>query len=99
MLRLPSGIVDSNINFSEYELVQSMSSGKVLLWRHLKKRPTVLKGSLVDVVAKEGYMQISMKGEALRDGFVGEFIPVKNPNTRKDFKAEIVSENTVRLHF
>tara|TARA_B100000989_G_C19515650_1_gene461475 strand:- start:157 stop:972 length:816 start_codon:yes stop_codon:yes gene_type:complete len=99
VLRQSPGMVDSGIDFPDYELAQSLSSGKVLLWKHLKKKPAVLKGSLVDVVAKEGYMHISMKGEALRDGFVGEFILVRNPNTRRDFKAEVVSENSVRLHF
>jgi flagella basal body P-ring formation protein FlgA len=92
---VPVGSVD----LASHELTQTLSSGSALLWRDLKRRPTVSKGKVIDIMAEEGSLQIRMKAEVLQDGAKGELVSVRNLNSRKDFKAEIVDENTAKIYF
>lgn len=87
------------VDLDSHELMQTLSSGSALLWRDVKRRPTVTKGKVIDIMVEEGSMQIKMKAEVLQSGTKGEFVPVRNLNSRKDFKAEILDENTAKIYF
>ena len=87
------------VDLDSHELTQTLSSGSALLWRDVKRRPTVTKGKVIDIMVAEGSMQIKMKAEVLQSGTKGEFVSVRNLNSRKDFKAEILDENTAKIYF
>lgn len=91
--------VRTDSDLSEYELVQTVSEGKPLLWRDISLKPLVRKGQVVDVVAVEGFMHISMKGVALENGARDEFVSVRNLSSRKDFQGQVRSENRGEVYF
>jgi flagella basal body P-ring formation protein FlgA len=59
----------------------------------------VRKGAVVEVVAGDGSMSITMKGLAMGTGGVGDAITIRNMDTRKDFPARVVNRNSVRVTF
>ena len=88
-----------SVDLDSHELTQTLSSGSALLWRDVKRRPTVTRGKVIDIMVAEGFMQIKMKAEVLQSGTKGEFVSVRNLDSRKDFKAEILDENTAKIYF
>ncbi|MBN2234625.1 MAG: flagellar basal body P-ring formation protein FlgA [Opitutales bacterium] len=99
VLALGSSPLESMEAVSMYQLVRTAEAGKVILWKDIKDRPLVLRNSVVEVVAEEGRMRISMKGKALEEGVMGQVIRVRNMQTRNDFQAEVIGENQAKVHF
>lgn len=99
VLALGSSPLESMEAVSMYQLVRTAEAGKVILWKDIKNRPLVLRNSVVEVVAEEGRMRISMKGKALEEGVMGQVIRIRNMQTRNDFQAEVIGENQARVHF
>ena len=99
LLRFPNALVDIGLNFSEYELVQTVSEGQPLLLRDIASKPLIRKGQVVEVVASEGQMHISMKGQALEDGIRDAFISVRNLNSKKNIQAQVIDDNKVKVYF
>jgi len=81
------------------QVLQTMEQGEPLNWKDIGAVPLVKRGSVVDVVANDGGISISMKGMAMQTGGEGEIITVQNMDTRKDFQARVVNKNTVRVSF
>lgn len=91
---LPASIGDRNFIFA-----RAVPAGRMLTWRDIAKRPLVKKGDLVEVAAVDGPLVVTMKGMAMESGAKGETVTVRNPESRKDFAALVVSENRVQVRF
>lgn len=89
---------DSSI-FGRYEVARGLQPDRVLTWTDLAPRELVKKGGLVSVVASEGMLSITMKGQATRSGALGEVVTIRNLESLREFAAEVVDENTVRVQF
>jgi flagella basal body P-ring formation protein FlgA len=74
-------------------------AGRTLTWRDIARRPLVKKGELVEVTAVDGPLAVSMKALAMENGAQGDTVTVRNPESRKDFAAMVVSENRVQVRF
>ncbi len=98
-LRVPNAIVSPDVELSEYELAQTVSEGQPLLLRDIAPKPLIRKGQVVEVVAAEGGMRISMKGQALEDGIREAFISIRNLNSRKNIQAQVIDDNKVKVYF
>lgn len=84
---------------SRFDVAQTVSAGRPILVRDLAERPLVRKGQVVEVVANHGLLTINTKGLALEDGATEQFIRLRNLETRKEFSAQIINENRVKVHF
>lgn len=82
-----------------YAMARYVSAGRLLTWHDITRRPLVRKGSLVEVSATEGQLQITMKALAMENGSQGDTVTVRNPESRKDFAAMVVDENRVQVRF
>ncbi|MEO7598421.1 MAG: flagellar basal body P-ring formation chaperone FlgA [Opitutus sp.] len=82
-----------------YSLARGVSSGRVLTWRDIARRPLVRKGNLVEVSAGDGQLMITMKALAMENGAHGDTVTVRNQESRKDFAAMVVDENRVQVRF
>lgn len=91
---LPASVGDRT-----YAYARSVMAGRLLTWHDVARRPLVRKGSLVEVSANEGQLQISMKGLAMENGARGDTVTVRNPESRRDFAAMVVDENRVQVRF
>ncbi len=94
-----SPLVAASEPIENYESKQSLMPGKLLSWRDIQEKPLIKRGQVVEVVAEEGFMRISVKGEALQDGKAGDFISVRNLTTRKNLQARILNEQVVQVLF
>lgn len=81
------------------QLRQYLNPGTPLSWRHVTTIPLVRRGEIIDVVAMEGALMISMKGKAIDDGADGDLIRVANLSTNKKFQAQVIDDKKVRVLF
>ena len=91
---LPASAGDAGFIF-----VRAVQPNRLLTWRDVARRPLVRKGDYVEVAAIEGMLQITMKGLALENGAAGDSITIRNPESKKDFTAQVVAENRVQIRF
>jgi flagella basal body P-ring formation protein FlgA len=85
--------------FGRYEISRAAAPDRPLTWNDIAPRALVRKGQLVDVVAHEGLLSVSMKGQATRSGALGEVVVVRNLESKREFSAEVIDENKVRVRF
>jgi flagella basal body P-ring formation protein FlgA len=93
-LLLPSLPMDSAIEFAE-----NVSAGSVIYLRSVRLRPVIRRGQLVDAHLRDGPMQISLRVEVLESGAPGQFVRVRNPQSRREFKGKVQDEQTVVISF
>jgi flagella basal body P-ring formation protein FlgA len=82
-----------------FEIAQAVPANQILSRSDITPRQIVRRGKVVDVIVKEGGINISMKAMALADGGVGQTIGVRNIDSKKDFQAQVVGSNTVQVKF
>jgi flagella basal body P-ring formation protein FlgA len=82
-----------------YFYTRDVPADGMLTWHDIARRPLVRRGDLVDVIASEGSLSVTMKGLAMENGAQGDLITVQNLDSRKDISALVVSENRVEVHF
>ena len=92
-------LIPDTTDLSQYELSQTLGSGQPLRWRDVIRQPLVRRGQVVDVLAREGYLKVTMKAQALQSGAKGDFIPVRNFVTRRDIQAQVTHEGAVSVYF
>lgn len=83
----------------DFLFVRSIQPGRLLNWRDVARRPLVRKGEIVEVAAIDGLLHITMKGLAMESGAEGETVTIRNPESRRDFSAQVVAENRVQIRF
>ena len=72
---------------------------RMLTWHDIARRPLVRKGEMVEVVASEGSLSLSMKALALQNGVRGDLITVRNLESLKDISGLVVEDHRVEVHF
>lgn len=91
---LPATVGDAGFMFA-----RAVPPNRLLTWRDVTRRPLVRKGELVEVAAIDGLLQITMKGLAMENGAHGDTVTIRNPDSKKDFAAQVISENRVQIRF
>ena len=79
--------------------VRSLPSGRLLTWRDVGRRPLVRRGQLIEVAASDGALTVTLRAVALADAGRGEIVRVRNPDSRKEFSAQVVSEAKALVRF
>lgn len=98
-LKHQNPLVESDVDIENYEIYQSVHMENPLYWKNIRSIPMVRKGQIVDVVAHEGSLKITTKGQAMQDGARGELITIRNLKSRKDFQAQVINENAAKVFF
>ncbi len=80
-------------------LVSPLPAGAPLTWNLVKNRPSVRKGSLVDVVAEDGGLKITTRAVAMADASLGEAVALRNLNTHRTFEGVVINENLAQVRF
>ena len=91
---LPAAVGDRSFIFA-----RAVPASRLLTWRDIARRPLVRKGDYVEVAAIDGMLQVTMKGMAMENGAQGDTVTVRNPESRKDFAAQVIAENRVQIRF
>lgn len=98
-MRLNDTVVPASTELGEFELAQTVSAGQPLYWKNINSKPVVRKNTTVDIYAQQGNMTIMTKGRALEDGAAGEYIAIRNLESKRDITAEVINANSVLVHF
>ncbi len=91
---LPAAVGDRSFVFA-----RAIQPNRLLSWRDVARRPLVRKGDYVEVAAIDGLLQVTLKGLAMENGAQGDTVTIRNPESRKDFTAQVVAENRVQIRF
>ncbi len=70
---------------------------RVIASDHAERIPAILRGGEVTLLLETDFMRITTRGKALQDGSVGEQVRVKNEDTGKLLRGEVVDAGTVRI--
>ena len=89
----------TDVDPSILEVAQTVSASRPLTRRDVIARPLIRKGRVVEVVAQQGQLAITMKALALESGAGGDLIKLRNIETRKEFIGQILNENKDQVHF
>jgi len=54
---------------------------------------------MVDAIARDDALMISVKAEALEDGVPGQLVRVRNVRSKREFKGKVQDEQTVLVAF
>jgi len=74
---------------------KKLKQGEILLERDIEKRPEVVVGDQVMILAEKGNIQISVPGIARQNGKIGDIIKVVNSQYNKVIRAKVNDEATV----
>ena len=99
MLGLYQSPVDIEMELSDYVVTNTIKQGQPVCLRDLRERPLIEKNNIIDVVAQEGFMKVTLKGKALEEGIKGQFIRVRNLQSGSDIQAEVIGVNQARVYF
>ena len=99
MLRENQAFIPADTDITLYEAAQNINPEQKLTWRDLSAYQIIRKGQIVEVIANEGPMSITLKGMALSGGGIGQEIMVRNVESRRDIPARIVDARAVRVNF
>ena len=99
LVREPKAVVADMDLIGNYEISRAVTPDRALTWSDITPRALVRKGELVEVVAKGGLLSVSMKGQATRSGSMGEVVTIRNLESKREFSAEVIDENRVRVRF
>ena len=94
---LGQGFLDSLDQAVGQKVVRPTVIDQVLTPVHLAQPQMVRKGDQVVISARSGSMSVRMPGEALADGGFNEQIRVKNLNSKRVIKANIVAPGQVEV--
>jgi flagella basal body P-ring formation protein FlgA len=92
-------LISDDIDPDGFDVAQGIGPGQPLSKQDVIERPLIHRGDVVEVIATQGLLDIHMKALALEDGGVNALIKMRNLDSSKDFNAQILNENEVRVHF
>ena len=80
---------------SIYEIAEALPAGTPLCASSVKLRRLVRRGQVAEAVVQDGAMSVSLKVEVLEDGVLGQFVRVRNLQSRREFRGKVENEQTV----
>jgi flagella basal body P-ring formation protein FlgA len=80
---------------SLYEIAEALPAGAPLYTSSVKLRRLVRRGQVAEAVVQDGAMSVSLKVEVLEDGVLGQFIRVRNPQSKREFRGKVENEQTI----
>lgn len=79
------------------EVAQNIGANQILLTRHLKRRLTLNKGTSVGVTMKSQGWKIYSKAVAQENGYIGDYVKVQNPDTKRVLTGVVTADGTVEV--
>ncbi|MEJ2071035.1 MAG: flagellar basal body P-ring formation chaperone FlgA, partial [Syntrophobacterales bacterium] len=78
-------------------LSRSVGPQEIVTSRHLSNQPLIKRGDEVTVVLDQDGLEISTKGVAQEQGYLGKSIRLQNPKSKKEFQGKVVNAKTVKV--
>ncbi len=78
-------------------LLRPLQVGQTILRSFLKREPAIQKGQQARIVSSVNGFEVSAQMTAEENGFVGEIIKMKNPETQKILSGRVVEKGLVQI--
>ena len=95
---VPLDYVSSIASLRYMELSKTVGVGEIIRTRHLRKARLMRRNELVTIYSISDDFSIETKAIALSDGYLGERIKVKNPESNKIITARVVGYGLLSLN-
>ena len=81
------------------QLVTTISAGAVILERHLRRTPVILRNQTVEAVLEHKTLEIRLRVLALEDGAPGDVIRLRNTRSSKEIRGKVVNSREVKVTY
>lgn len=95
--RLPSGFLVDPAKAIGRQLQRPLRSGDILMDSMLVRPVAIRCGAAVTIQVRQGEILVSVAGEALQDGTIGQHIRVRNLVSKRIVTAKVIDEATVEV--
>ena len=92
-------IVPISTDLDGFQLKSTIAINKPLFWSDIERRPDIPKGKKVNAILQDGALKITLKCEVLTPGRIGEFVSLRNLQTRKEFQGKVLDPDTVAVYY
>lgn len=99
ILSYPQPIVPISTDLDGFQLKSTLAINKPLFWGDIERRPDIPKGKKVNAILQDGALKITLKCEVLTPGRIGEFVSLRNIQTRKEFQGKVLDPDTVAVYY
>ncbi len=99
MLHETDAVVANLEVLQRHEYSRDIRPGSPLEWSHLTERSLVRKNKIVEVIALQGMIAITMRAKAQQDGVEGDVVLLRNLESNKEFTGEVIGEGRVQVTF
>lgn len=99
LLYEPESVVATREVLQQREYSRDIRPGQPLMWTDLIERSLVRKGQVVDVIAYQGMIGITMRAKAQQDGVHGDVVFLRNLESNKNFTGEVIGDGRVQVTF
>ena len=79
------------------QLKTTLSANQIIYKNSLVRQPALSRGQLVMVTTGEGSWQVSTRGIAQDNGYIGDLVKVMNPDTKKTIVGKVVADGMVEV--
>ena len=92
-------VLDETMLNKEITAKKAFQKGEIIDKRFVKMKPDVARNSDVRIFfVSNGAVMISIDGNALADGMVGDYINVENKNYKRVYNGKVIGENRVLVN-
>jgi flagella basal body P-ring formation protein FlgA len=95
---VPADYISSIASLRYMELSKTVGVGEIIRSRHLRKARLMRRNELVTIYSISNNFSIETKAIALSDGYLGERIEVRNPESNKIVTARVVGYGLLSLN-
>lgn len=78
-------------------LIKSLRKHQILTQQDIATKPLILKGEEVLIHVRTQGISITTKAIAQKDGYKGQWIPMNNRSTNRNFKAQIIAPHSAEI--
>jgi flagella basal body P-ring formation protein FlgA len=97
VLAARDALIDLPAEERQLEMTENLPAGAPLTLRSVRARQLVHRGDVIEALAQDGLMTISLRVEALEPGAQGQVIRVRNPVSKREFRGKVQNEQTVMV--
>lgn len=95
--RLRGGFIEADIPIYGMKLKRNIYAESPIYFNQLAKVNAIKKGDEVVINANTPFMTISTKGIAMKNGNIGDQIPIKNTQSKRIVKATVLAKGKVEI--
>ena len=99
LLSEPDAVVARLEVLQRHEYRNDLRPGQPLEWTDLVERSLVRKGEIVDVIAYQGMIGITMRAKVQENGVRGDMVFLRNLESNKEFAGEVIDAGRVQVTF